>query len=254
MKWVKLISPADIFTLANGLIGFLAITYIVDRKFLIASFLLLIAILMDGFDGYVARKFGSKHSMGRYLDSISDTISFCFAPAILLYATYYEGPVTAFEDFQNALTVFASMLVLCFGILRLARFSREGYKIAHFSGLPTPANTFMLVILCLLFGSEEGYDFVVRKEPYLVLSIAIIAAFLMISDIPYPKLRGKLSIIGGVAIILGLVSTAITMLFFNYADFLVLVSQCLAFVGLFSISIYLVAGPFFARRDEYRQG
>src|SRR5512136_1524242 len=91
------ISWGDLFTLANGILGFIAITFILDQKFISAIGLLLVSMMMDGLDGYIARKFGSKHSMGQVLDSISDSISFAFAPALLVYAEFHQTPGSTLE-------------------------------------------------------------------------------------------------------------------------------------------------------------
>jgi len=52
------LSPADYLTLANGVLGFLAITYVIDKKLLVASVLILVAAVVDGLDGWAARRWG----------------------------------------------------------------------------------------------------------------------------------------------------------------------------------------------------
>ena len=66
------VSLGDFFTLANGALGFIAIVYIFDGSYLSATSLLLLSMVMDGLDGFMARRYGSKHSRGQVLDSISD--------------------------------------------------------------------------------------------------------------------------------------------------------------------------------------
>src|SRR3990172_670437 len=80
---------ADVFTGLNGLCGFLALTYIIDGRPVMASILLSIAMVLDGLDGAIARRFGSPHHLGHYFDSFSDLISFALAPAALIYFSYY---------------------------------------------------------------------------------------------------------------------------------------------------------------------
>ena len=82
-RWFKpltLISYADLATLTSATLGFLAITYIIDgttSSYIVALILLPISAIIDGMDGALARKFGTKHDYGKYLDSISDSICFC---------------------------------------------------------------------------------------------------------------------------------------------------------------------------------
>ena len=82
---LTLVSYADLATLASAILGFLAITYIIDgtvKSYIVALFLLPISAIIDGMDGALARKFGTKHDYGKYFDSISDSI--CFGIALSL--------------------------------------------------------------------------------------------------------------------------------------------------------------------------
>ena len=244
---IKKLSIADIFTLANGLIGFLAITYIFDGKFLLASTLIICAIILDGLDGFMARRFGSKHSLGRYLDSLSDTISFCFAPSILIYAMYYDiNKGTALTSFENALTVVASMFIVCFGIIRLARFAYKEYKFNEFIGVPTPVTAFLITALCLLFGEGNANTFSVQEQPYIVLPITIIISFLMISDVKYPKIRGKFDVICALGLILMLIP-AFALIIVPARNLYTWVARFSTMLSLILISIYIIGGPIYVK-------
>lgn len=260
LGWIRKISLADLFTLGNGLLGFLAITYVIDGLFIYAGTLMVLAIALDGLDGAVARYFGSKHSIGHVLDSISDTVSFCFAPAVLLYKMFYDisggsalsVPPTP-SSLENALVIVASFLVLAFGILRLARFSKEGYKEDNFSGIPTPATTFFVVILCFLFGTPSRNSFELSTEPFLVLPLVIIVAFLMLMDIGYPKIRGKLDIIGAGFLLLGLVP-AMGLFILKDTGTYVLLARSSSLIALLLISSYIAGGPFYIYWRDRNQG
>ena len=83
-KPLTLISYADMATLLSASLGFLAITYMIDgseKSYVVAMLILPFCAIIDGMDGALARKFGTKHHYGKYLDSISDSIclsiSFC---------------------------------------------------------------------------------------------------------------------------------------------------------------------------------
>ena len=76
-KPLTLISYADMATLLSASLGFLAITYMIDgseKSFIVAMLILPFCAIIDGMDGALARKFGTKHHYGKYLDSISDSI------------------------------------------------------------------------------------------------------------------------------------------------------------------------------------
>lgn len=253
---MRLVSVADIFTLANGVIGFFAITSIIDGKFVLGSFLIFAALMMDGLDGAVARRFGSKHSMGRYLDSISDSISFCFAPALLIYVNYYDKTAwftSGMTLLQNMLTMIAVLFVLVFGMLRLAMFARKGYKLTNFRGIPTPATTFFVIVACLLFGrnapipdSEKNLP-LISTQPYLVLLPTIIIGIMMITSVQFPKLRISARNLVLITVSLGFVCAGIYVL---YLLGIVVWWEILQGIALFlfaSISLYFLIGPIYLR-------
>ncbi len=242
MKWMGKISAADVVTLMNGLSGLLAITYILDGEMMIASCLIVLAIVFDGLDGVVARRFGSSHEFGRFLDSISDSISFCFAPALLVYGNLYNKDLgSAWGNMPNALAVIATMFLGSFGILRLARFSSKDFKQDHFLGFPTPAMALGVIMFCSLFGLEELDPLSRGSEPYFIFGISMILAFLMVSDVPYPKMNRAFFILSGLTGLL----TSIPMLLVVFGIPLMSVEalssiQMLALVPFLG---YLVGGP-----------
>src|SRR5678815_1448819 len=75
----------SLFTVANMFCGFSAIIQATNGQFVAASALILIASILDGLDGRIARLTGSASEFGLQLDSIADTVSFGVAPAYLAY-------------------------------------------------------------------------------------------------------------------------------------------------------------------------
>jgi CDP-diacylglycerol--serine O-phosphatidyltransferase len=194
---------------------------------------------LDGLDGLIARKIGSKNNFGKFLDAIADTVSFCFAPAVLLYGIYYIPTETSFTNIVNLMTVLASFLVVGFGILRLARFisaeDKKNNKTNHnntFIGLPTPAMALFVVILLLP-------TFCLYNRPEIVLPVVAITALLMISDVPYPAFKGKTAMATGVLVLLVIFSL---LLNFIYSEFIHLLA-----LGLILCYIFII--PFFIRRN-----
>lgn len=195
------ISPADLLTLTNGMAGFLAIAVVTgaadlyrppffpglnvifpglqDDRFILASVLITIGLIADALDGIVARKFGGS-SLGGDLDTLSDTITFVVTPAMMVYA-YYGG--TLGLVYQSLL---AAGLVLIMGMLRLARFNANPAESSTttFQGLPSPwaAITIALIILA-------------EVRPLFALPLVVVIAFLMMSNVAYPKSRGKATLL-----------------------------------------------------------
>lgn len=242
MRWIKKVSVADYVTLTNGLLGFIAITYIIDGKFTVAYTLLFLCILIDGIDGRLARFFKSKHRFGQYIDSFCDSISFCFAPAILLYSSFYDPTKGgALSSLDNAVVVVVPTIFVCLGIMRLARFASGDYKEKNFLGMPTPAAAFLIINLCILFGAGG----IISSSSYLVLSLAFVVSLLMISDIPYPKINTSLFLPSAIAV--GTVIISSLILLFYGASFVVLI---LTTSGLLFISAYVIGGPLYVRISE----
>ncbi|HID74354.1 MAG TPA: hypothetical protein EYP43_04810, partial [Thermoplasmata archaeon] len=125
----------------NGVCGILAIMYAIDGAFEFASALILAAMVFDGLDGAVARALGIKSPIGRDIDSIADMVSFCIAPAVLIYAWHYDPSAgTSLKILQgytegravNLLTVVASGGGMLLGMYRLMRFRTTDYGLDHF--------------------------------------------------------------------------------------------------------------------------
>jgi CDP-diacylglycerol--serine O-phosphatidyltransferase len=192
MRWLSKITSADLLTLINGLLGTFAITYILDGKHVFAAMLIFMAVIVDGMDGMAARKFRKKHDFGRFLDSISDAVSFCLAPGILIYSHFYDRTLgSAWASVPNAAGVIGSVMFVGFGLLRLARFAGKDYMSPGFRGLPTPAAAMLAIIPCLLWGHPEFNPFSISYRVYPVVAWVIGLSLVMVSDIPYPKISGK---------------------------------------------------------------
>ncbi len=202
---LSLLSYADIATLTSATLGFLAITYIIDgsnSSYLVAMLLLPISAIIDGMDGALARKFGTKHDYGKYLDSISDSICFGLAPSILVYSLYYDlekGPALDFinNDFEfefqynidNIVAISASLLILMLSILRLARFTRGNQgENKYFSGLPSPGLAMFIIVISVKYSAINDYDSVL--VPFVIGAVSL----LTVTTIPYAKARAQFKI------------------------------------------------------------
>jgi CDP-diacylglycerol--serine O-phosphatidyltransferase len=228
----KLISSADVATIGNAGVGFLSIVYSLDKNFTIGVCLILLAMALDGLDGTLARKFGTRHSFGRYLDSISDTVSFCLAPAVLLYAAYYDATIN--QLYLNRLLVITMGSIVILGAVRLAWFAHiNGGKLDYFKGLNTPLMSLMVVSVYLLYPEDI---------PPAVLLIMFLLSLCMIIAIKFPKIRGKLVIPTAAIVAILLLST----LFFRNSPWFFIAPM----ISLIGVGAYLVVGPFYVRYEE----
>ena len=122
---IRLLSVADLISITNAIFGFLAILFLVsdlippELRLRVSFSFILLALLADGLDGILARRLG-KSKIGEYLESMADMTSFALAPAVFIYFTY-SGVVSCCV-YRHVYLLFALVLFLAFGIIRLASF------------------------------------------------------------------------------------------------------------------------------------
>ncbi|MGB0651837.1 MAG: CDP-alcohol phosphatidyltransferase family protein [Thermoplasmatota archaeon] len=216
------IRPADVATMANALLGLVAIVLATRGHPEAAAHLVLAGIILDGVDGAIARMGGGGGPLGGFLDSIADMVTFAVAPAVLL--TTLDVPLSW------SLSAGAFFLVCV--ALRLARFEalREKAPQRYFSGMSSPGGALVVVSATL------WQPAMVASVPvWLPLAAAIAMGPLLVSRIRYPKLRGAL----GAAAVLMILATLATWQAAPQHHGTAL-SLMLAFM-----LVYLVAGPFY---------
>jgi len=166
-------SIPSLLTLGNLFLGVIAIILVFNEKPELAAMMVIIAMLLDGVDGRVARALNAQSEFGKELDSLSDVISFGVAPAFIMY-------VVAFQDVNPALAWIVTAIFPICGALRLARFNVVAGSPGYFIGLPIPAAGGVLATLALFSADIQTY--------ILVLS-TVFLAFLMVSSIKYPNFK-----------------------------------------------------------------
>ena len=207
-----MISLADMITLGNFICGMMAIMFAFERGdgFRIAMLLILFGVILDGLDGPAARRWGSSHNFGKWLDSIADSMTFCIAPSLLVYNIFFDFNETVLSSFQNVLTVVASVSLALLGILRLARFSLTGFRWKDFVGLPTPAMALMVISMGSLwfFSSEVGLEIPGFTDgvQFSIPVLLFVFSWSMVFDIRYVKIRGRLVMFGGVLLLVMMIS------------------------------------------------
>jgi len=212
---LKLISPADIFTLMNFLCGVLAVMNSVDGGdgFRKAMFFIALGLIFDGLDGPIARKFGSSHRFGVWLDSLADAATFCIAPSILVYNMFKDPAGNLFSSFQGFIAIISSVGISMFGILRLARFSFYAHKWKDFIGLPTPAMASVVIVISAFhyWSTEIGFkvEYVTSGHIIVLPLVMFMLSFLMVADLRYRKFRGGIMYLQGVVILLMILSLLI---------------------------------------------
>jgi len=155
-----------------------------------AALLIMLAMILDGLDGNVARRLNGCTELGAELDTYVDLTAFGLAPALLVYVVMLTGNVP--QDVNRAVwrVVMTSAVVLS-GMLRLARFKAiDPNRGQHgYTGLPITACAGWVAMLVFISQSEPFERFSLSQGPVATLFLAGVIAFivLQVSQVRYPK-------------------------------------------------------------------
>lgn len=167
----------SLVTALNLFAGFLSVVHSINEDYVTAAWLIVVAAVMDVLDGKVARLVKSSSDFGVELDSLADISSFGFAPAILIYKSYFSS--------WGFVGIFLSFLPLVFGGIRLARFNTQvtdaAEKDPFFKGLPIPSSAISLVGFVVFEQSTFGGF----KHAGVLTGLTVLVSLLMVSKIRY---------------------------------------------------------------------
>lgn len=182
---LRAVLPNAITALALCL-GLTAVRFAVAGEWDRAIAMVVIAGVLDGFDGRIARMLKAQSKFGAELDSLADNISFGTVPALILFLFVTSGADLS-KKVTNGLWIAALALAICCA-LRLARFNSridavwQPHKSAGFNtGVPAPAGaglSFLPIYLWLVTGNDWF------RSWQLVLPWTVFIAIMMISALP----------------------------------------------------------------------
>ncbi len=168
----------NLFTASSIFVGVISIAEASKGHFVLASWLILLALVFDGLDGRIARMTNTTSQFGVEFDSLADIISFGIAPAMLLY--FFAG------HHFGRFGILVSALYVIFGAIRLARFNISTAKTDPnvFIGLPIPTAAIFISMWILLF-----YKYELESYSIVLLFLALSVAMLMVSNFRYPSFK-----------------------------------------------------------------
>ena len=176
---LRAVAPNAVTALAlcSGLSG---VRFAIAGRWQLAAATVVVAAVLDGLDGRIARLLHGESRFGAELDSLSDAISFGVAPALILYLwSLVDVPRLGWP---------CSLMLAVFCALRLARFNAaidvkdQPHKSAGFlTGVPAPAaaGLAMLPLFAWLATGERAL-----RSAYLVAPWVALVALLMVSSVP----------------------------------------------------------------------
>jgi len=198
--------------------GLTAIRFAAQGRFGYAIGLMVLAAVLDGLDGRLARLLKHESEIGAELDSLGDFVNFGVAPALTMY-------FWAFQGWSRAGWIAALIYAVCC-VMRLARFN-VGQRAAtdptektDFVGVPSPAGA-MLALGPMYF--SYTFDAAPALPPALVALWLVGVGALMISRMPTPSFK-KTTIYAEHAryIVLGFVALVAALLSFPWTTLLAL--------------------------------
>ena len=179
-KKTRMILPNAI-TLIGVCIGLSSIKFAIDGNYKLSIIAILLAAIIDGLDGRIARLIKGTSKVGKELDSLTDVISFGVAPAFIMY--FWQ-----LNSLGKVGWLISLIYVVCVA-LRLARFNINtdeeiSWKDNFFEGLPSPAGGILVLMpLIISFSGLEKFLFKINYD-LLVPTLFIIISILLISTIP----------------------------------------------------------------------
>lgn len=183
----------NILTLGNLLCGTTATIYAIYEDFNSAAVFVLIGILLDFFDGFVARLLKVSADLGKQLDSLADMVTSGVVPGLIMFQLINAN--SEISSINNEFLLNGSLfgLVLTLGACyRLAKFNLDTRQSDSFIGLPTPAMCLFVISLPLI--QENSNLYVVEnllESNYFLIGITLLLTFLMNAEISLFSLKFK---------------------------------------------------------------
>jgi CDP-diacylglycerol--serine O-phosphatidyltransferase len=170
----------NLVTLLALCLGLTAIRLAIEGRIEAAVYAILVAAILDGIDGNLARLLKGTSRFGAELDSLADFVNFGCVPALVLY--FWQ-----LKELKGIGWIVCLIFAIAM-VLRLARFNvmlddptRPDWKKGFFVGMPAPmgASCVLLPLYAVLAGMPQFPGL-----PVAVLVYTLAIAFLTISTVP----------------------------------------------------------------------
>lgn len=228
----------NLVTLLAVCAGMTGIRFAFQGEFEWAVRMVLIAAVLDGLDGRLARLMRSQSPIGAELDSLSDFLNFGVAPALILY-------FWSLHEIGGIGWITCLCFALCC-VLRLARFNAEaksglGGSGAYFTGIPSPAGAVLALMPMVLSFIATVPDIF---PPTLTALYVVLVGLAMISRMPTFSFKNvRVSRINAPFVLLGVVLLGAALLIYPWETLAVL-------SALYAVTIVLAQTKRFRKKKE----
>ena len=188
-------------TLLNLLSGSIAVIFAVENNLIVAAIFVGLGIFFDFFDGLLARALNVKSEIGLQLDSLADMVTSGLVPGIVMFQllrTAFNGSAMeeknwsgqGFFDFGFPWLACIGLLITLASAFRLAKFNIDERQDTSFIGLPTPANTILILSLPIIleFQSTTFAVSLILNEWFLI-GLTLFSCFILNAELPLFALK-----------------------------------------------------------------
>ena len=217
MRKRDLHSLPNLFTAINLMSGGIAVYGLITKIDFIVPICILVSIVCDFFDGFVARKMNIQSSIGKELDSLADVISFGLVPCFMLLRMF--NPTMEFKTSLIGLLLFIlPFTIAVYSAFRLAKFNLETRDSEYFYGLNTPSNTLMILGVYLSWLSNDFNLIDFLDQNWILLMVTVITInYLLISNTPmFSNKSIKKQFKGNLPFLLVSIIGLVSIIFFKY--------------------------------------
>lgn len=156
-----------------------------------AAYLIFLCAFFDLMDGMTARMLKEYSWFGKELDSMADTVSFGVVPGAIIYTLMMQSNLAAISENESVITAlqYFPFVITIFSAIRLAKFIKDLRQSTSFIGLPTPANTLLIVSLPLILMHDEFNLRGIILNPWFLLALSVLQSYLLVAEIPLFALK-----------------------------------------------------------------
>jgi CDP-diacylglycerol---serine O-phosphatidyltransferase len=188
----------NLITLLNLFAGLCALIHAFNGSYREAFSLVCLGIFFDFWDGFFARIWQVQSPLGLQLDSLADMVTSGVVPGLVMFKMlsdiqeiqeqYNLTPETYFMGVVPYLG-FVITLASCY---RLGKFNVDTRQTDSFIGLPTPANALLIMSIPMIqFHTEVELLQNILSNPYVLVIISFVSAYLLNAEIPLFSLKVK---------------------------------------------------------------
>lgn len=182
----------NLITSLNLLSGGIACVFILEGNFMLASFLVLLGIFFDFFDGLAARLLNVSSELGLQLDSLADLVTSGLVPSLGVFYLLQTLVPEAQNNQIEFYIPYLAFLILLGSAYRLAKFNIDDRQTSSFIGLPTPANALLILSLLITIVNQESF-FVQNylSTPVFLIVLSVVSTLLLNMEVPLFALKFK---------------------------------------------------------------